>query len=63
MTGLVVETDLGFVRGMVREGVSSFRGIPFASAPEGPLRFRLPAPPAAWDGVRAPGDGDADPPR
>ncbi len=52
MTGPVVPTDLGFVRGRVRGGISSFRGIPFASAPEGPQRFRLPAPPAAWDGVR-----------
>lgn len=48
----MVQTDLGLVRGTVGGGISSFRGIPFARAPEGPLRFRLPAPPAAWDGVR-----------
>jgi hypothetical protein len=29
-----------------------FRGIPFASAPEGPLRFLPPVPAAAWEGVR-----------
>jgi carboxylesterase type B len=52
VTDPVVMTDLGLVRGVASEGVYSFRGIPFASAPEGPLRFRLPAPPARWDGVR-----------
>jgi carboxylesterase type B len=48
----VVKTDRGLVRGLGSAGVFSFRGIPYASAPEGPLRFRLPAPPAGWDGVR-----------
>lgn len=52
MTGPVVTTDLGLVRGLASGGVSAFRGIPFASAPEGPLRFMLPAPAAGWDGVR-----------
>lgn len=40
------------MRGLVRDGISVFRGIPFAAAPEGPLRFQLPAPPTAWDGAR-----------
>ncbi|HEX3789123.1 MAG TPA: carboxylesterase family protein [Pseudonocardiaceae bacterium] len=48
----VVRTGLGQVRGLDRSGVVSFRGIPFAAAPQGPLRFRPPAPPAGWDGVR-----------
>src|ERR1035438_3135489 len=52
VTDPVVMTDLGLVRGVASEGVYSFRGIPFASAPEGPLRFLLPVPPARWDGVR-----------
>jgi hypothetical protein len=43
VTGPVVKTDLGLVRGLASGGVPAFRGIPFASAPEGPLRFMLPA--------------------
>lgn len=52
MTETVLRTDLGRVRGHGQDGVHSFKGIPFAAAPEGPLRFRPPAPRAAWDGVR-----------
>jgi carboxylesterase type B len=48
----VVKTDLGQVRGRAGGGVVSFLGMPFAAVPEGPLRFRPPAPPAGWDGVR-----------
>jgi para-nitrobenzyl esterase len=49
---VVVRTSGGSVRGLVRGGIAGFRGIPYAAAPEGPLRFRPPAPPASWDGVR-----------
>lgn len=39
------------MRGRVEEGVSIFRGIPFAAAPVGAWRFRAPAPPPTIDGV------------
>ncbi|MEU6890457.1 carboxylesterase family protein [Streptomyces sp. NPDC046557] len=46
-------TRYGVVEGRVEEdGVSVFRGIPYAAPPVGALRFAAPRPPAAWDGVR-----------
>ena len=51
-TGPVVMTPHGAVRGRYEHGVAVFRGIPYAAAPFGPLRFRPPEPPEPWDGVR-----------
>jgi len=48
----VVRTSAGSVRGVSDGGVSRFLGIPYAAAPEGPLRFAAPAPPAPWEGTR-----------
>ncbi|WP_274911541.1 carboxylesterase/lipase family protein [Streptomyces sp. WZ-12] len=45
-------TSAGQVRGVARDGIAGFLGIPYAAAPEGPLRFRPPAPAPGWDGVR-----------
>ena len=47
-----VSTRCGFVRGAEADGVWSYRGIPYASAPLGRLRFRPPQPAPAWSGVR-----------
>jgi len=47
-----IKTDTGRVKGAVREGVVSFKGIPFAAPPVGDLRWRPPQPPKAWKGVR-----------
>ncbi len=33
-------------------GAHAWRGLPFAAAPQGDLRWRAPRPPAAWDGRR-----------
>jgi para-nitrobenzyl esterase len=53
LTGLVAETTAGKVRGTeVGDGVLIWRGIPYAAAPVGPLRWRLPQPPAPWSGAR-----------
>ncbi|WP_344966628.1 carboxylesterase/lipase family protein [Streptosporangium fragile] len=52
MIDAVAKTRQGLVRGLGQDGIVSFKGIPFAAAPEGALRFQPPAPPADWDGVR-----------
>lgn len=47
-----VATTRGLVQG-VRVGQTwSYRGIPYAAPPVGPLRWRDPQPHACWDGVR-----------
>ncbi|MCJ0869343.1 carboxylesterase/lipase family protein [Streptomyces sp. AP-93] len=48
----VVETDRGPVRGREAAGYRTFEGIPYAAAPTGPLRWRLPEPAPRWAGVR-----------
>lgn len=47
-----IGTGSGLVEGVEEDGVLSFRGIPFAAPPVGPLRWRAPAPPAHWEGIR-----------
>jgi para-nitrobenzyl esterase len=44
--------ETGTLRGSEADGVLSFKGIPFAAPPIGPLRWRAPQPAAAWSGVR-----------
>lgn len=53
MERVVVETRCGAVGGR-RDGddLVVFRGIPYARPPLGSLRFRPPAPPEPWSGVR-----------
>lgn len=51
--GPVVAVESGQVAGTVAAGVASWKGIPFAAAPVGALRWRAPQPAAPWDGVRA----------
>ncbi len=48
----IVETASGKLAGDRKNGISRFKGIPFAKAPTGPLRWRMPEPVAPWAGVR-----------
>ncbi|MFC9844427.1 carboxylesterase/lipase family protein [Streptomyces sp. NPDC060223] len=47
-----VRTGQGSVRGKENDGVHAFLGLPYAAPPVGALRWRPPAPPAPWSGVR-----------
>ncbi len=58
MDAPIVTTTAGRVRGaLTDDGVARFRSVPYAAAPEGPLRFAPPAPATPWDGVREAGGG------
>ncbi|HEV3367337.1 MAG TPA: carboxylesterase family protein, partial [Acidimicrobiales bacterium] len=48
----VVEVQGGRVRGVRRRGLWSYSGIPYAASPEGHRRWRPPAPPEPWTGIR-----------
>jgi len=49
-----VATNNGLVRGVpgALEGVTVFKGLPFAAPPVGDLRWEMPQPAANWDGVK-----------
>jgi para-nitrobenzyl esterase len=42
----------GVVEGVVKDGIASFKGIPFAAPPVGDLRWKSPQPVKPWEGVR-----------
>lgn len=48
-----VKIDTGTIEGKASGPVRSFLGIPYAAPPVGELRWKPPAPPAKWSGVRA----------
>lgn len=45
-------TEYGLVQGAAEDGLTVYRGIPFAAPPVGPLRWQPPQPAAKWEGVR-----------
>jgi len=46
------ETSFGSVRGEDVDGVKTFKGIPYGASTAGPNRFKPPADPTRWSGVR-----------
>jgi para-nitrobenzyl esterase len=48
----VIKVAQGEVQGVAADGVTVFKGLPFAAPPVGDLRWRAPQPPTKWPGVR-----------
>jgi para-nitrobenzyl esterase len=44
--------DAGVLQGSTKDGVTAFKGVPYAAPPVGDLRWKPPQPVAAWNGVR-----------
>lgn len=47
-----VKVEGGMVQGTLEDGLTVYRGIPFAAPPVGDQRWRAPRPAARWEGVR-----------
>jgi para-nitrobenzyl esterase len=47
-----VKVEQGLLEGRSEDGLTVYRGIPFAAPPVGNLRWRAPQPPAKWQGAR-----------
>src|SRR5436853_5108114 len=48
----VAETSRGRVRGVIVEGIRTFKGIPYGAPTDGPNRFQEAKPAVAWKGIR-----------
>jgi para-nitrobenzyl esterase len=48
----IAETSRGRVRGVITDGIRTFKGIPYGASTDGPNRFREAKPAVPWTGVR-----------
>jgi para-nitrobenzyl esterase len=48
-----VVIDSGALEGVAHDGVTAYKGVPFAAAPVGQLRWREPQPAPGWTGTRS----------
>ena len=46
-----IKTRYGYIEGYQKNNMTQFKGIPYAKAPLGRLRFRAPKEPDSWEGV------------
>lgn len=51
MSNKIVDTQYGQIKGTAVDGVSVWKGVPYAKTPVGPLRFRAPERPEPWEGI------------
>ena len=47
-----IRVEEGLLQGTFEDGLTVYRGVPFAAPPVGDLRWRAPQPAAKWEGVR-----------
>ena len=47
-----IKVDGGLLQGTLEDGLTVYKGIPFAAPPVGELRWRAPQPAAKWEGVK-----------
>ncbi len=47
-----VRVEQGLLQGTLEDGVTVYKGVPYAAPPVGNLRWRAPRPPEKWKGVR-----------
>ncbi|MDP4275566.1 MAG: carboxylesterase family protein [Bacteroidota bacterium] len=47
-----VKTDKGLVQGIYENGLTVYKGIPFAAPPVGNLRWKAPQPAQSWTGIK-----------
>lgn len=47
-----VKVDEGLIQGISEDGLTVYKGIPFAAPPVGNLRWKAPQPAAKWEGVK-----------
>jgi para-nitrobenzyl esterase len=47
----IIETEAGKIQGYIENGISIFKGIPYAEPPVGELRLNYPVLKEVWDGV------------
>jgi para-nitrobenzyl esterase len=52
LVGSPVKVEGGLLSGASENGVTVYRGVPYAAAPVGDLRWKAPQPPPTWQGIR-----------
>jgi len=47
-----IKVEEGLLQGIYENGLTVYKGIPFAAPPVGELRWRAPQPPSKWEGIK-----------
>ena len=49
---LIVKVEEGSLKGISEDGLTVYKGVPFAAPPVGKLRWSAPQPAAKWSGIK-----------